>query len=87
MTRVTPRATADAATPATACDLCATARGQIEFSLNLLRIASPGVPTGEHPSDGSSARAHITALEELLASIDLADPVVDTLVRPIGQPP
>jgi hypothetical protein len=48
------------------------ARKQIEFSLNVLRIASPGEPVSKLLSDAGSARAHnhISALEELLASID-----------------
>lgn len=59
----------DAAAAATIRGLSGTARGQIEFSLNLLRIASPGEPVSEPASDLGSAR--ITALEELLAMVTL----------------
>jgi len=79
MRRATTVATHSPKQGLTTSDLSGTARSQIEFSLNLLRIASPGVPTGKHPSDGSSAG--ITALEELLASIDLAGP----WVKPMDQ--
>jgi hypothetical protein len=69
---VAPIATTSLAPGLTTHDVSATARGQIEFSLNVLRIASPGEPVSKRLGDAGSARAHnhIGALEELLASID-----------------
>jgi hypothetical protein len=62
MTSATPNAT----TP----DSSGTVRGQIEFSLNLLRIASPRKLASERPGDVSSASADIAALQELLHRVD-----------------
>jgi hypothetical protein len=74
MARAARTATTGATRNATTCDPSGTVRGQIEFSLNLLRIASPGEragePASERASDVGSARTHITALEELLDRVD-----------------
>jgi hypothetical protein len=67
-TSATPNPAPKAAPGSTTYDVCATARGQIEFSLNVLRIASPREPVSKRLSDANSG--HIFALEELLASID-----------------
>jgi hypothetical protein len=79
MTPATTVATQNPAQSFKTGDLSGTARGQIEFSLNLLRIASPGdlgaESVSKRPSDVNSAR--IKRLEELLASLDLVNPSVN----------
>jgi hypothetical protein len=69
----TPTATPNCTTPNgnTTRDLSGTARGQIEFSLDLLRIASPGEPVNKPQRDSGAAR--IRALEELLGGVTSDD--------------